>query len=397
MRSLWLTFLSPGFLDTMEYALELTVTILGPLIAIYAVDILLRRNRYNGIALNDERPGSPFWYSGGWYLARRHRPADRHRRSPSSCPTPRSTVGPSDAAMNGADLSAIVGPLVGGGLYALLWHTTAPFNEPCAAPRRRAATSNTPTHPSDPPSHMEVTAMNWRMPSETDPHERTWMAFPCEGPALGGDEESRELTYRAWAEVANAIVEFEPVSMLVDPTEARRARRMLSSEVELFETPIDECWMRDHGPTFVVDDDQPGHARRGGLGVQRVGRPRLVALGASEQERRFVADLVGATRISSLLVNEGGGIHVDGEGTVLLTETVQLDPRRNPYADKERVEAELRPHARRQQGGLAAARTHPRLRGLRHQRPRRHPGDDHGAGRDPAAHADQSRSTPTTR
>jgi agmatine deiminase len=42
-----------------------------------------------------------------------------------------------------------------------------------------------------------------------------------------------------------------------------------------------------------------------------------------------------------VLVNEGGGIHVDGEGTVLLTETVQLDPRRNPYADKARVEAEL--------------------------------------------------------
>jgi agmatine deiminase len=40
-------------------------------------------------------------------------------------------------------------------------------------------------------------------------------------------------------------------------------------------------------------------------------------------------------------VNEGGGIHVDGEGTVLLTETVQLDPRRNPYADKQRVEAEM--------------------------------------------------------
>lgn len=45
--------------------------------------------------------------------------------------------------------------------------------------------------------------------------------------------------------------------------------------------------------------------------------------------------------MSSALVNEGGGIHVDGLGTVLATETVQLDPRRNPYADKERIEAEF--------------------------------------------------------
>ena len=50
---------------------------------------------------------------------------------------------------------------------------------------------------------------------------------------------------------------------------------------------------------------------------------------------------MGAELVSSVLVNEGGGIHVDGEGTVLLTETVQLDPRRNPYADRARVEAEL--------------------------------------------------------
>ena len=55
----------------------------------------------------------------------------------------------------------------------------------------------------------------------------------------------------------------------------------------------------------------------------------------------FVLEQAGATRVPSLLVNEGGAIHVDGEGTVMVTETVQLDPGRNRYATKERVEAEL--------------------------------------------------------
>jgi amidase len=55
-------------------------------------------------------------------------------------------------------------------------------------------------------------------------------------------------------------------------------------------------------------------------------------------------------------VNEGGGIHVDGEGTVLLTDTVQLDPRRNPYADRARVEAESPARsARRRRSGCRAA------------------------------------------
>ena len=46
--------------------------------------------------------------------------------------------------------------------------------------------------------------------------------------------------------------------MVVDPTERARARRMLGSEIELVEAPLDEFWMRDFGPTFVLDDERPG-------------------------------------------------------------------------------------------------------------------------------------------
>lgn len=131
--SIWLVFFSPGFLDTMEYALELTVTILGPLIAIYAVDIVLRKNRYNGIALNDERPGSPFWYSSGVFW-----PGVIAQLAGTTAAllmvNTTLFIGPIAAAMGDADLSSIVGPLIGGGLYALLWHTMSPFNDPSVRP-----------------------------------------------------------------------------------------------------------------------------------------------------------------------------------------------------------------------------------------------------------------------
>jgi agmatine deiminase len=45
--------------------------------------------------------------------------------------------------------------------------------------------------------------------------------------------------------------------------------------------------------------------------------------------------------VASPIVNEGGGIHVDGEGTVLLTETVQRGQGRNPHLSREEIEAEL--------------------------------------------------------
>jgi agmatine deiminase len=183
--------------------------------------------------------------------------------------------------------------------------------------------------------------MAWRMPHEGDPHERTWMAFPTEGPTLGDDPAEQERFYEAWAAVANAIVEFEPVTMIADPSKTERARRMLAPEIEIVQAPVDEFWFRDHGPTFVVDDERPGVLGAVDWVFNGWGAPDWAEWGKSAGHARLVADLVGAELVSSLLVNEGGGIHVDGEGTVLLTETVQLDPRRNPFADKERVEAEM--------------------------------------------------------
>lgn len=183
--------------------------------------------------------------------------------------------------------------------------------------------------------------MAWRMPSETAPHERTWMAFPTESGTLGETDAERTECYAAWSAVAHAVARFEPVSMVVDPAETARAHRMLGDGIELVEAPVDEFWMRDHGPTFVLDDERPGVLGAVSWIFNGWGAHDWASWELSAQHGRIVAEAVGAELVSSVLVNEGGGIHVDGEGTVLLTETVQLDPRRNPYADKARVEAEL--------------------------------------------------------
>ena len=183
--------------------------------------------------------------------------------------------------------------------------------------------------------------MAWRMPAETAPHERTWMAFPRAGLTLGDDAASAEEAYGAWTAVAHAVAEFEPVAMVVDPTERERARRMLGGGIEQLEAPLDEFWMRDIGPTFVVDDDRPGVLGAVDWTFNGWGAPAWAEWQKSRDIGRFVAEQADAELVTSLLVNEGGAIHVDGRGTVLVTETVQLDPGRNPYTDKERVEAEL--------------------------------------------------------
>ena len=181
--------------------------------------------------------------------------------------------------------------------------------------------------------------MTWTMPPETHPQDRIWMAFPRTGATLGSDSMAREAGYAAWTAVAHAVAEFEPVSMIVDPSELDRARRMLGAGIEIIPRAIDDFWIRDSGPTFVHDAhgnlaavDWIFNGWGGGDWTSATHDRGLAA---------FVAGVAGVPVVSSLLVNEGGGIHVDGEGTVLLTETVQLDPDRNPHADRARVEAEM--------------------------------------------------------
>ncbi len=180
---------------------------------------------------------------------------------------------------------------------------------------------------------------NYLMPAESAPQDRVWMAFPSEGYSLGDNETEHHEARSTWAAVAHAVLEFEPVTVVVDPAEMVVARRYLSAAVEIVEAPLNDAWMRDIGPTFVHADDGSVAAVDwvfNGWGAQDWARwDRDAKIGAA------VAGWAGVPVVSSELVNEGGGIQVDGQGTVLVTETVQLDPGRNPGATKADIEAEL--------------------------------------------------------
>ena len=180
---------------------------------------------------------------------------------------------------------------------------------------------------------------DWRMPAEWEPHERTWMAWPATGYTLGEDEADKAEARTAWAAVANAIVRFEPVTMVADPADSSIAREYLDSAIDIVEAPLDDAWMRDIGPTFVVDRD-------GGLaGVDWIFNGWGAASWAIwEKDARIgaaVCDFAGTPTVSSPMINEGGGIHVNGTGTVMATRTVQLGDGRNSGWTQEQVEAEF--------------------------------------------------------
>jgi agmatine deiminase len=143
--------------------------------------------------------------------------------------------------------------------------------------------------------------------------------------------------------VAAAIAQFEPVTVGVSSSEYQVARALLDPRIRAVEISHDDCWMRDVGPTFVVD--RRGAVRgvdwhfnawgglQGGLYFPW-DQDDLVA--------RKVLEIEGRDRYRAPVVNEGGAIHVDGEGTALVTEECLLNINRNPLLNRERVEDYLR-------------------------------------------------------
>lgn len=183
-------------------------------------------------------------------------------------------------------------------------------------------------------------ADGFRMPGEFEPQEKVWMIWP-ERPDTwrnGGKPAQKQ-----FANVARAISRFEEMNVLVSAAQYNNCRAQLPEEIRVIEMSNNDAWVRDSGPTFLVNDK--GDLRAcdwtfnawGGL-VDGLYFPwdqdDLVARKICEMEK------VDSYRTEGFVL-EGGSIHVDGEGTVMTTEMCLLSKGRNPHMTKAEIEKML--------------------------------------------------------
>jgi agmatine deiminase len=175
-----------------------------------------------------------------------------------------------------------------------------------------------------------------RMPAEFERHAATWMAWPTRREIWGDHFAGVKADY---ARLAGTIARFEPVRMVAAPADAAEAQQLCGPTVTIIEFPIDDSWARDAGPVFLVDRD----------GTLAASVWRFTAWGHKyhphDQDallgRRIAAHLDVAV-VTSDLALEGGAILVDGEGTLVTTETCLLNSNRNPGLSRAEVDAELK-------------------------------------------------------
>ena len=178
------------------------------------------------------------------------------------------------------------------------------------------------------------------MPAEYERHSACWMLWP---ERTDNWRQGAKPAQAAFVEVASAIAQGEPVTVGVSAAQFQNARARLPAQVRVVEISSNDAWMRDCGPTFVID----AKGRRRGVdwtfnawgGVEG---GLYFPWDRDDEVAQKVLEIEGAERYRTSFVLEGGAIHVDGQGTCLTTEECLLNPNRNRNASRAEVETLLR-------------------------------------------------------
>lgn len=176
----------------------------------------------------------------------------------------------------------------------------------------------------------------FRMPAEWERHARCWMMWPDQDEFIWPDIGA---TQAAYAAVVAAVLRFEPVGLLVSPAALTRARKLCPAETEFVVMDLDDAWARDCAPNFLTSADGEElaasifHFNAWGGKYDRYRNDAAVG--------HRLAELLGVRTFSANVFMEGGGINVDGEGTVLTTDSCILNRNRNPGLTKPQAEAVL--------------------------------------------------------
>jgi agmatine deiminase len=185
---------------------------------------------------------------------------------------------------------------------------------------------------------------HYRLLPEWTPQSGVMLTWPRSDGDWSPDYASVE---RCHTQLAKEISLREQVVIVcMDTAHAERIRQLVKTaggrpeRLHLFPFPSNDAWARDHGPITVLKDGKltlldfifNGWGSKYPHEFDNQLTLKLHARGA-----------FGATPVESIdLVMEGGSIEVDGEGTLLTTESCLLNPNRNPGLTRDQIETRLR-------------------------------------------------------
>lgn len=178
------------------------------------------------------------------------------------------------------------------------------------------------------------------MPAEFSEQDGVILIWPVRPGSWGVDPSDAQ---EAFLSIIQVLSEHEKVYLLADNTHFEEASKRAGQYAEVLAIESDDAWARDVGPTFVTD----GHNVRGVSFQFNAWGGEVDGLYASwKKDNRVAKSFCRKTGYACYdcedFVLEGGSVHSDGEGTLLVTESCLLSAGRNPKLSREQIEERLK-------------------------------------------------------
>lgn len=190
-------------------------------------------------------------------------------------------------------------------------------------------------------------ADGFRMPGEFEKHRGTMLIWPVRpGSWVGKGLEAK----KTFTEIANVLSKHEEVYLLCKDEYLDEVKNIFNGNENVIPMVIDtdDAWSRDVGPTCVVNDC--GDVRGIDWSFNAWGGTYDGLYASWDMDDAAALKLCDKLNLDCYdakhFVLEGGSIHSDGEGTVLVTESCLLSPGRNPQMSKQQIEEELKKYLR---------------------------------------------------
>lgn len=185
---------------------------------------------------------------------------------------------------------------------------------------------------------FDAREQGYHMPAEWEPMAAMWLGWPVlqDRETLWGAHYQR--VEQEFALVAQTFARYQPCKVTAHHSRAEQARRLCGPTVEVIEVAAEDNWIRDCGPVFLRGED----------GSLIAAVFRFNAWGGKyqphdgcQQLAQDMARTAGVRIVNSDMVLEGGSFYVDGQGTLITTESCLLHPNRNPHMNRREIEEEL--------------------------------------------------------
>lgn len=188
------------------------------------------------------------------------------------------------------------------------------------------------------PPQPATTDATFTMPAEEEPHEGTWLQWP-HNYTYRGHTDRHDETFIA---MTKALHTGERVHIVVyDTNEEARVRNLLIgasvdlAQIDFYQWKTNDYWVRDNGPIFVYDENEQLVVQDWGFN----GWGEKASFEYCDKIPTQVANRINLPRVSVSMINEGGSVEIDGQGTLMAKKSSILNSNRNPGMSQAEAEA----------------------------------------------------------